>query len=51
MKAHRLLIALAAILITAGQALIFAVDTASTAPVAAPREASAAFHATLWRLV
>ncbi len=51
MKVHRLLIALAAVLITAGQALIFAVDTASTAHVAAPPEASVALHATPRRLV
>lgn len=48
MKAHRLLTALAAILVTAGQTLIFAVDTASTAHAAAPQEAYAALHPADW---
>ena len=51
MKAHRLLTALAAILITAGQALIFAVDTASTARLTTPVAACAALHKAAWRQV
>ena len=44
MKARRLLPLLAAVLITSGQTLIFAVDTASTAYVAAPQEAYLTLH-------
>ena len=51
MKAHRLLTALAAILITAGQALIFAVDTVSTAHAAAPQAAYATLQTAGWRPV
>ena len=51
MKVHRLLTALAAILITAGQALILAVDTASTVRFTTPVAAYAAFHKATWRQV
>ncbi len=51
MKARRLLTLLAAMLITAAQALILAADTASVARTAAPQQAYAALHRATWRRV
>ena len=44
MNTRRLLTALAALLVTAGQTLIFAADTASSAHRAAPEQAYAALN-------
>ncbi len=51
MKTHRLLTALTATLVTVGQTLIFAVDTASTAHAIAPQQAYAALRPAGWRQV
>ena len=50
MNARRFLTLLTAVLITAGEAVIFAADTASTASQAAPQVADAPACAVTWRI-